>query len=132
MQLPDLSYAMVINADCEEAWQPVSLSISIADTSKSFDATQLQPTGTLNFEVEVPSSQIAPVHLEKFCIASLEADDKDVGGRLKIPAMLSMHVSLRCAADSEQSISYVTEPLDVILECNVTEPATATIAQRPD
>lgn len=132
MQLPDLPYAMVVNARCEETWRPVSLSISIADTSKSFGATQLQSNETLNFEVEVPSSQIAPVHLEKFCVEGQDVDDQDIGKMLKIPAILSMHVSLRCAADSEQSIRYVTEPLDVILECNLPEPAAVKIALSPE
>lgn len=132
MRLPSLSYALTVNAYCDEDWRPASVLISIADVRKSFDADQLQAGAVLEWVLQVPSNQIAPLRVERFCV-----DDKQEGFqpgseddiKITIPAVLSAHASLLCATESEQSISYVTKPLDVILECSVPDPAIDTVGQ---
>lgn len=89
----------------------------------------------LDLELQVPSNQIAPVRIERFCVQDDQQDfQADEAGdnnepasadenTVIISAALSAQASLLCATDSEQSITYITKPLDVMLECSVPEPA---------
>lgn len=133
--LPSLTYAMTLTTYCDENWQPASVSISIADSRRSFNAEQLEVAAVLEVELQVPSNQIAPLPIEQFCIeddqevlqpAIADDDRQPVGthdNKITIPAALSAQASLLCATESEQSITYVTKPLDVTLECSAHEPA---------
>ncbi len=135
LRLPSLTYTLTLIAYCEENWQPASVSISIADSRKSLDAEQLEVAAVLDLELRVPSNQIAPLRIERFCIKDDQkdfqpdnaGDNKEPAGAdentVIISAALSAQASLLCATDSEQSITYVTKPLDVMLECSAPEPA---------
>jgi len=135
LRLPSLTYTLTLTASCEEDWHPASVSISIADSRKSLDAEQLELATVLDLELQVPSNQIAPVRIERFCIKDDQKDfqsggtddKKELAGAdentVIIAAALSAQASLLCATDSEQSITYITKPLDVMLECGVPEPA---------
>jgi hypothetical protein len=135
IHLPSLTYSLTLTAYCKENWQPASVSISIADSRKSLDAEQLERATVLDLELQVPSNQIAPVRIERFCIKDDQndfqpdapGDNKEPAGAdentIIISAALSAQASLLCATDSEQSITYITKPLDVMLECGVPEPA---------
>lgn len=135
LRLPTLTYTLTLTAYCEENWHPASVSISIADSRKSLDAEQLEQAAVLDLQLQVPSNQIAPVRIERFCIEDDQkefqpgdtGDNKELAGAdentVKISAALSAQASLLCATDSEQSITYITKPLDVMLECSVPEPA---------
>lgn len=135
LRLPSLTYTLTFTAYCEENWQPASVSISIADSRKSLDAEQLELAAVLALKLRVPSNQIAPVRIERFCIRDdqkdLQADDTGDNkepasadeNTVIISAALSAQASLLCATDSEQSITYITKPLDVMLECSVPESA---------
>lgn len=125
MQLPGLTFTLTVNAVCDENWLPASVSIGIADVTKFIVAEQLQAAMPLESTLQIPANQIAPLRMEHFCI-----DDEQQGlmterpaeTKITISAVLSAHASLRCATDSEQSISYIIKPLDVTLECSVLEP----------
>lgn len=121
MRLPSLTYSLTLAADCDENWQANSVSISVADSGKFFDTEELQKVTALQFELRVPSNQIAPLRVEGFCIKN-DAGAADRAS-LTISAVLSAQASLRCATEFEQSMRYVTKPLDVTLECDVTESA---------
>ncbi len=135
LRLPSLTYTLTLTAYCEENWQPASVSISIADSRKSLDAEQLGLASVLDLELQVPSNQIAPVRIERFCVQDDQQDfQADEAGdnnepasadenTVIISAALSAQASLLCATDSEQSITYITKPLDVMLECSMPEPA---------
>lgn len=126
MRLPALTYSLTLTTDCDEDWQPDSVSISIADSSKSFGAAQLTAGEVLLLQLQVPSDQIAPLRVEQFCIDDEREDsrgDTADENRIMIPAVLSAQVSLRCATESAQSITYVTKPLNVTLECGTTKQA---------
>ena len=114
VRLPSLTYSLVVTTYCDANWAPTSVSISIADSRKAFGPEQLNAEQDLELELRVPSSQIAPLRVEEFCMGDAGED----GDTLTIPAALSAQASLRCAMESEQSISYVTKPLDVTLECS--------------
>lgn len=118
MSLPGLTYAMKLTVDCDANWQPDSVSISVADSSTSFNAEQLQSGRELSLELRIPSNQIAPLRIEKFCVAGdPDTSETAIQNRITVPGVLSAQASLRCATDSEQSTMYVTKPLDVVLEC---------------
>jgi len=117
MRLPSLTYVLTVTAECDENWQPNSVSISVADSSVSFDADRLQEGATREFELRVPSDQIAPLRLESFCMKDNVINTEQ--GGLTIPAVLSAQASLRCQTGSAQSIRYVIKPLDVRLECEL-------------
>jgi hypothetical protein len=108
--------------DCDESWNPDSVLISVADSRVSFNAEQLRARDSLQFELQVPSQQIGPLRLEQFCVANEQANTAD-DSTIIVQSVLSAHVSLLCASDSEQSIRYVAVPLDVSLECVVPDPA---------
>ena len=123
MHLPSLTYALTVSVDCEANWQPDSVSISVADSRASLNAEQLQADRELNLELMVPSNQIAPLRIEKFCIAgSQEMSDAANQNSVMVSGVMSAQASLRCATESAQSTMYVTKPLDVLLECAVPEP----------
>jgi len=122
MSLPGLTYAMTLTVDCDTNWQPDSVSISVADSRTSFNAEQLQAGRELNLELRIPSIQIAPLRVEKFCVVSdLNTPEALIQNRITVPGVLSAQASLRCATDSEQSMLYVTKPLDVVLKCDAPE-----------
>jgi len=141
LRLPSLTYTLTLTAYCEENWHPASVSISIADSRKTLDAEQLELSAVLELELQVTSNQIAPVPIERFCIKDDQKDFQpgDTGDNKElasadentiiISAALSAQASLLCATDSEQSITYITKPLDVMLECSVPEPAAAKSAR---
>ena len=122
VDLPSLTYAMIVTVECKANWAPDSVSISIADSGASLDAEQLRAGGDLKLELRIPANQIAPLRIEKFCTV----DDKDVHDtanqeRIYVPGFMSAQASLRCATDSEQLTMYVTKPLDVVLKCAAPE-----------
>ncbi len=118
MSLPGLTYALTLTVDCGANWQPESVSISVADSRMSFDAEQLQAGRVLNLDLRIPSNQIAPLRIEKFCVAADPVTpEKPIQDSITVRGFLSAIGSLRCVTDSEQSIVYVTKPLDVNLEC---------------
>lgn len=123
MQLPNLTYSLSLTAECVDNWKPDSVSVNVADSRTSFRADALPPTGSLQFELLVPSKQIGPLRLERFCIVGID-EDLQSNDRITIPSVLSAQASLRCASDSASSIRYVTVPLDVSLECINAPPET--------
>ena len=91
---------------------------------------QLQAGAVLQSELQVPSNQLAPLRVERFCNDDEQEDfqpDSTNDNKITIPAVLSAQASLRCENESEQSITYVTKPLDVTLECRVPETAVDTV-----
>jgi hypothetical protein len=116
MRLPSLNYELTMTANCDEDWRPDSVSVSVADSSKSFDAEQLQVGDSIEFDLQIPATQIGPLRLEHFCISDedfIAANE----AKITIESVLSAQASLLCATDTERTIRYVTVPLDVSLEC---------------
>lgn len=122
MRLPSLTYLLTLTADCDENWQPDSVSINVADSRTSLTADELRRGESLQFELRVPSNQISPLRLEKFCVTNGQTDTASPN-RITIPSVLSAQASLRCATESAETIRYVTVPLDISLECLDSPPA---------
>jgi hypothetical protein len=118
MNLPGLTYAMTVTVNCDTDWRPDSVSVSVADSRASFNADELQVGGELTLELRIPSNQIAPLRIERFCIADdSDVPDATIQDRITVSGVMSAQASLRCATGSEQSTMYVTKTLDVMLEC---------------
>lgn len=124
MRLPSVTFSVTVAVDCGADWQPDSVSISVADSGASLNAEQLQAGRELTFDLHIPSSQIAPLRIERYCIDD-EADAANAAyqNRITIPGVMSAQASLRCATESERSTTYVTKPLDIVLECAAPLPA---------
>ena len=133
LQLPSLIYDLTLTTFCDKNWQPISVSVSIADSGKSFNARQLQGTAILKTQLQIPAMQIAPLPVEQFCIKNKqeklqpgntnnnETPSGSNRNKITISSVLSAQASLLCATETEQSITYVTKSLDVTLECGKNE-----------
>ena len=133
LRLPNLTYDLTLTTFCDKNWRPISVSISIADSGKSFNAQQLQGTAILKTELQIPAMQIAPLPVEQFCIKNKQEklqpgntnNNEPPSGsnrnKVTISSVLSAQASLLCTTESEQSITYVTKALDVTLECSTNE-----------
>ena len=115
LNLPALRFNFVIAAHCPGPGEPVSFSLSVADTRVSMDADRLEAGGPLEFSVTVPASQIGPVAIDDFC--ALDDGERMPQDPMRIPAVLSAQASLLCATDSGNNMTYASESLDVTLHC---------------
>jgi hypothetical protein len=125
LRLPALEFRFAIQVRCAADRSPESLSLSVADTRKSFAADEIVANGSTEFKLRIPAGQIAPLVIEGFCVARDDGSherNSDSRDRLTIPAALSAQASLLCASDGERAMTYVSRPLDVALVC---EAATA-------
>ncbi len=123
MRLPSLTYALTVAVECGANWQPESVTISVADSGASLGAEELRAGKELKLELRIPSNQIAPLRMEKFCIANdMDGPDATIESRITVAGVMSAQASLRCATKSEQTTMYVTKLLDVVLECGAPDP----------
>jgi len=126
LRLPALEYRFAIRARCAANRSPESLSLSVADTRKTFAADEIVANGATELRLRIPASQIAPLVIEGFCVArdsgSRERgdDSRDVRDRITIPAALSAQASLLCAGDGDSAMTYASQPLAVALVCEAT------------
>ena len=112
VRLPDVGFRVGITTHCANNGQPESLSITIADTQRSLGAAELQAADTVDVDVLVPASQIAPLALRGFCI-----DTTAEGESVLIVSALAVQASLRCSRGDDQSIVFAAEPLDIRVDC---------------
>ncbi len=121
IQLPSLQYDLSIEPQCVADFSPSVLSLSIADTRRSFNADSIPESIELTVEFAVPAAQIGPLTVEEFCVVAEESPADDVGihtpEQLNIPTILSLQASLLCANDTESQIVYAAKSLDVTLQC---------------
>jgi len=101
LQLPDLEYQFRIDAVCRDDLSPASLSLSVADTRRTFNA-----------------AQIAPVVIANFCVSEGDANQASTSNSsLTVHSALSAQASLLCIGDTDRSMKYASANLDVILVC---------------
>jgi hypothetical protein len=120
VRLPDIGVRIGITPHCANNGQPESLSITIADTQRTLGAAELQATETVDVDMLVPASQIAPLALQGFCI-----DTAAEGESVLIASALAVQASLRCSRGDVQSMVFAAEPLDIRVDCvrSAAEPA---------
>lgn len=119
ISLPELEFAMRIEASCIGGTQAQSISISIADSVAAHDVSAQEggPTDKVMLETtfKVSGRQIAPIAVEGFCVSG---DASDTTARtLLIPAAMAANISLRCASENSQSVRYDRLPLQIQFIC---------------
>ncbi|HEX7719361.1 MAG TPA: hypothetical protein VF389_06115, partial [Woeseiaceae bacterium] len=137
VDLPALEFSFDIDAQCNDDWVAESLFLNVADTRLAFNAEQLAGNQHDRIVLRVSERQLAPIAVHDFCAtesAGASAGSVSAAGNaptdaslafetqeLTISAALSAHASLRCANDSEQRVTYVSQPLDLTLACGHTD-----------
>jgi hypothetical protein len=128
LDLPALEYGFEVQARCDEAWTPESLTLNVADSRVTFGSGELSRNAHRKVTVNVPAQQLAPVAVHDFCLqqAGQRASEPGVAAPpasesslLTIRAVLSAQASLVCVSEEERRITYVSQPLDVTLACRI-------------
>lgn len=115
LRLPNLDFPLQIEPRCGFGLRIESLSISIADTNKSFAAKDFLEQSTLETSFRLPGRQIGPLAIEQFCTADDESPSNS--STLIIRDALTAHISLRCADDVRQTVVYETLALEIRMVC---------------
>ena len=110
--LPALEIDFVIRAACPADAKPESLSVSVADTRKSFAADEID--GLIETSLELPRRQSIHLKVEEFC---RDSGARDAPVSRVVTDVLTARLSLRCSEEGSQSIVYTILPLDVELQC---------------
>jgi hypothetical protein len=116
IKLPNLQFELAIKPMCGAAGRVESISVSAADTRQSYSANDINEQSVVNAPISIPSRQLAPLRIGDFCRTAIANNAEDL--EMTIRGALTAHLSLRCLNDEEQSITYVSQALDVVLRCN--------------
>ena len=116
IRLPDLQFELAIKPMCGAAGRVESISVSVADTRQNYDLDDVNEQSVIDVALSIPSHQLGPVRIGDFCRTSTANSAEDM--ELTIRGALTAHLSLRCLNDEEQSMTYVSQALDLILRCN--------------
>lgn len=142
-QLPSLEYLFRVEARCDSDWTAESLSLNVADSRMTRSAADLADSPEQQLGMQIPANQLAPLAMRDFCVIEEAGEGSGADGglpatatsaaavpeppaagrvtarRLTISAALSAHASLRCSNGEEQKTVYISQPLDVILACEL-------------
>jgi len=127
MRLPSLTYELDIAKKCGGDLEPTVLSLSVADTRRTFKADDFEEGENLAIRFAVPAAQIGPIAVESFCARADAPDNEDEveveqgtgeAESMTVPAVLSLQASLLCASETESRITYASASLDVTLACS--------------
>lgn len=123
IRLPELEFPLRISAQCGAGRRPESISISIADTHRTFSGEDLPISATLETSVRISPRQIAPIATRDFCVTASET-------RLSmlVTTALTAQISLRCVKNDERSIAFRAKALDVVLNCETSDATAPDIA----
>jgi hypothetical protein len=116
IKLPNLQFELAIKPLCGAAGRVESISVSVADTRQSYGVDDINEQSVVNAPLSVPSQQLGPLRIGDFCRTTIADNAEDL--EMTIQGALTAHLSLRCLNDEEQSITYVSQALDVVLRCN--------------
>jgi hypothetical protein len=121
LHLPSLEYAFLLSARCGAEFEPLSVSLSIADSRKSLPANHLAELASgVELKMTVPAKQLAPLAIENFCVENEDEKKPDTASTeatVLVHAIYSAQASLLCGNDDQQQIVYASRPLDVTLIC---------------
>ena len=116
IRLPGLQYEFQFELGCEAGYEPDSVLLSVADTRKRFAVNEMPLDSDSGISMKIPASQIAPLSIEGFCLAS-ESGGKQRSDRVTVRGILSAQASLLCSGDEDQRLMYASRSLDVTLKC---------------
>lgn len=132
IRLPELEFPLRISAQCAAGRMPESISVSVADTHRTFSGEDLPVSAILETSVRISPRQIAPIAMRDFCVSANESRPS-----LLVATALTAQISLRCVKDDERSIAFRAEALDILLSCETGDAKAPDIAaikspRRPD
>lgn len=116
IRLPNLQYTIRVQPICNADRSPSRLSLSVADTRIVLNEAALTAEAGLDIPLQIPSSQIAPVAVEGFCLADISGPT-DGAETMVVPSVLSIQASLLCTGESGNEMIYASTALDVMLDC---------------
>ena len=111
IKLPSLTFQLRAAIHCEG--EPVSVTLSVADTFSTRDRDQLAGQRATEASLTVPARQLAMAASSRFCIE----DDHDSEDELLIPGFATAHASLQCETETGVTVHYASAPLSVRLSC---------------
>lgn len=117
IRLPALEFRLDITARCPADRVAKSVSISVADTSKTLGREAFDGDSFVRAEISIPPKQVAPLAVDGFC--PLEGESQH--DSLLIRDAVTAHLSLRCTGPHGDEIGYATHGLDVTLRCEAAD-----------
>lgn len=117
VRLPSLEIEFNLRMSCPADMQPQSVTLSVADTRKSITVDEISTRQIPTITLHVPGKQIAPIAAADFCRTGEDGLPVFEGQELMFTDALTAHASLRCSADSDDSITYVSHAVDVKIRC---------------
>ena len=113
VRLPALEFEFEIHASCGPSQAVKSVSISVADTRKTLSSADLPEGATVNTTVTLPARQLSPIAVDGFC-----PETAVEGSSLLLQDAVTAQISLRCAGEDGDSITYSSRSLDLTLVCD--------------
>jgi len=110
-----LEFILTIQPQCAPDMRAESISISAADTRRTYLRSDFADKSILEMQLTIPSKQLSPIAVDGFCQAGHKASLTT--RELRIEDAFSAHISLRCASEERQSIAYIVQPLALKLQC---------------
>ena len=111
VNLPTIEFGLRAAVRCSGI--PTSLTLSISDTFRSFDAERLDGQRAVETTLRVPQRQLALAASPQFCISN---NDNSVNEML-VPGFVTAHASLRCEKDGVSTMHFASAPLQLKLAC---------------
>jgi hypothetical protein len=111
VNLPALEFALRAAIRCKG--DPVSLTLSIADTFVTLHRESLGDQRAAETTLTVPARQLALAASNRFCLA----DEDQSAHELLVPGMATAHASLTCLDDGQLAVHFASAPLQVRLSC---------------
>lgn len=111
VNLPTLEFGLRAAFQCRG--EPVSVTLSVADTFVSLGREQLAGRRAVEATLAVPARQLALAASSRFCI------DEQPGSanELLVPGLATAHASLVCENDRGAAIESASAPLSVRIVC---------------
>ena len=121
LPLQALEFTLTIEPQCAPDMQPESISISVADTRRTYARGDFAENPVLETQLVIPRNQVSPLAVQNFCQTDREAYKAST--EMHIEDAFSANISLRCAGEEKHSISYAVQSLDLRLQCNAAKEA---------
>jgi hypothetical protein len=119
--LPTLRFSLAIEPRCGATARVESILVSAADTRQIFSIDDIEEQPVIEATLSIPNRQLGPIRIGEFCRLT---DMTAVKAReLTVRGALTAHLALRCVRDEEPSTTYVSQPLDIIIRCNIADDA---------
>lgn len=112
--MPALEIATTIRGHCGDGGQPVSLSLSSADSVQFIGLDTSNDDGTWQTVFHLPANQVPPLVARGFCPADADSLQKS---ELRKKAFVSLRVSFRCSNGETERLTTRTALVDIDLVC---------------